>query len=258
MHNPQNATSYGTSPDGFIPTLAIAEFLKDAHKILIVGDFTKRDHDLLKTLNKNVTVIDITPLSGIDQFYLQSITTKTPFEDNHFDGVIMAEVIEHLFEDHAALDEIHRILSPHGKLIITVPYFSNKQDEPEYHVRIHSKKTITRLLGNSGFNIKSHFYRGIMSRLPQKNRVTKTITFGISKLLRLTFGRNKGLYYFQKLWFSLEKFLGSNRFFLPLQRTCISFGGIMVATKSTKVDFMQIQKDSFIPPEVEKREPNTL
>ncbi len=251
MVSPENAQSskasipYGVSPDGFIPAMAIANYLSDKDKILVIGDFTKRDYSVLNALGKDVSVLDIVPIKGVEKFYLQSITEKTMFDDNTFDGVVLAEVIEHLFEDHLALQEINRILKDDGTLVVTVPYFSNIQDAPEFHVRVHSQKTINRLLKYTGFSIKEHFFRGVMSRLPQKNRLTKLVLFGTSKLLRIIFGQRKGIEIFRYLCFKAEYFLGTHNLFLPLQQRCTSFGGIMKVKKDRKTDFMQIQRDSF-------------
>jgi len=247
-HTKQTKYDYETSPDGFIPTMAIGTFLADKTKILIIGDFTKRDYNALTALGKDVSVIDIVPLEGIEQFYLQSITEKTLFADKTFDGVVLAEVIEHLFEDYVALSEINRILKDDGTLVITVPYFSNVQDEPEFHVRVHSQKTIRRLLQHTGFAIEEHFYRGAISRMPQKNFIAKLCIFGISKTLRVIFGAQQGSNMFRRFCFNLERFLGSTPFFLPLQKRCTSFGGIMKIKKDSKTDFMEIQKQSFQPP----------
>jgi len=156
-------------------------------------------------------------------------------------------VIEHLFEDHAALQEINRILKDDGTLVVTVPYFSNVQDAPEYHVRVHSPKTIKRLLQHSGFAIKEHFFRGAISRLPQKNKLTKLLTFGTSKVLRTLFGEDRGINTFRNLCFKAEYFLGTHKLFLPIQKKCTSFGGIMKIKKDKKTDFMSIQQESFRP-----------
>jgi SAM-dependent methyltransferase len=46
-----------------------------------------------------------------------------PFPDGHFDAVVMSEVLEHL-DDQAlagARDEVHRVLRPGGRWIVTVP-----------------------------------------------------------------------------------------------------------------------------------------
>lgn len=46
-----------------------------------------------------------------------------PFEDNSFDVVFGHNALEHLTDIVVAMDEIHRLLKPGGRLIVTVPYF---------------------------------------------------------------------------------------------------------------------------------------
>jgi ubiquinone/menaquinone biosynthesis C-methylase UbiE len=44
------------------------------------------------------------------------------FKDNYFDFVVCSEVLEHVRDDVKALKELHRVLKPNGKLVITVPH----------------------------------------------------------------------------------------------------------------------------------------
>jgi len=44
-----------------------------------------------------------------------------PFPDESFDRVIVAEVLEHISDDRAAIVEIVRVLSPGGRVAVTVP-----------------------------------------------------------------------------------------------------------------------------------------
>ena len=44
-----------------------------------------------------------------------------PFQNEFFDAVICGEIIEHLFDPDHLLEEVHRILSADGKLILTTP-----------------------------------------------------------------------------------------------------------------------------------------
>lgn len=46
---------------------------------------------------------------------------KLPFGDNAFEVVTLLAVLEHIEHEQAILKEIHRVLRPGGKLIITVP-----------------------------------------------------------------------------------------------------------------------------------------
>ena len=44
-----------------------------------------------------------------------------PFTNEYLDTVLFLEVLEHLTDDRAALDEIRRVLRPNGRLILSVP-----------------------------------------------------------------------------------------------------------------------------------------
>lgn len=46
---------------------------------------------------------------------------KLPFDDASFDTVTMLAVLEHIEHEQAILKEIHRVLKPGGKLVLTVP-----------------------------------------------------------------------------------------------------------------------------------------
>lgn len=49
--------------------------------------------------------------------------TLLPFGDNSFDRIIISEVLEHIPDDFAALNELSRVLKPGGILAATVPTF---------------------------------------------------------------------------------------------------------------------------------------
>ena len=48
---------------------------------------------------------------------------RLPFADNSFDVVICSEVLEHLPDVDAALDEITRIVKPGGRFALSVPRY---------------------------------------------------------------------------------------------------------------------------------------
>lgn len=56
------------------------------------------------------------------EFYLQQAdATRLPFADASIDKIICSEVLEHIPDYQAVLDEIARVLKPEGLLAVTVP-----------------------------------------------------------------------------------------------------------------------------------------
>ncbi len=52
---------------------------------------------------------------------VQGDATRLPFDDATFDRVIASEVLEHIDDDQAALQELARVLRPGGTMAVTVP-----------------------------------------------------------------------------------------------------------------------------------------
>ncbi len=69
-----------------------------------------------------------------------------------YDVVLCTEVVEHVPQPAKAISEVHRILKPHGKLILTVPYLSRLHEEPFDYFR-YTKHGLQFLLETSGFQI---------------------------------------------------------------------------------------------------------
>ena len=65
--------------------------------------------------------IDVLKAKGINAYQLDIDEGKFPFEDGYFNVVYCGEIIEHLFNPDSLLDEVHRILKPGGKCMITTP-----------------------------------------------------------------------------------------------------------------------------------------
>lgn len=77
---------------------------------------------------------------------------RIPFEDLHFDSVMVNQVLEHVFHPKELLIEIRRILKPGGKLLISVPFLWNEHEEPRDFAR-YSSYGLKYLLRNQGFEI---------------------------------------------------------------------------------------------------------
>jgi SAM-dependent methyltransferase len=58
---------------------------------------------------------------GLDKLLGDEVTTRLDFPDASFDVVSMLAVIEHLPDPRTVLAEIHRVLRPGGRLVLTTP-----------------------------------------------------------------------------------------------------------------------------------------
>jgi len=76
--------------------------------------------DLMKALYWSVSMcIEGTAPRRIQA--MQADGTRLPFVDGSFDRVVCTEVLEHVPDDHAVLDELVRVLRPGGVIAISVP-----------------------------------------------------------------------------------------------------------------------------------------
>ena len=151
-------------------------------KIAVVAD-KKAGHlsqclglrEILKSYNKDKDLFllnkDIIAFPGFleraftliyEKLYLFILKLLNPsLVDRDFDLVICSEVLEHLDDYHAAIDEIFRVLKPEGKFLPSVPsYWPEKicwslstgyQNMPGGHVRIFKKRQLINEILDHGF-----------------------------------------------------------------------------------------------------------
>lgn len=55
---------------------------------------------------------------------------RFPFADSSFQGVLCNQVLEHVFTPEEFLREIHRVLAPGGRLVLTVPFIWPEHEQP--------------------------------------------------------------------------------------------------------------------------------
>jgi methionine biosynthesis protein MetW len=95
-----------------------------------------------------------------------------PFADQTFSLVSCLEVIEHISRAEFLLQEIHRVLSPSGKLLITTPNFAFFNNRIHYllgsgpcsegvHLRFFTKDRLEALLRNAGFGVVGRASYGV-------------------------------------------------------------------------------------------------
>lgn len=63
--------------------------------------------------------------------HVQADGAALPFGDGSFDAVISAELLEHVPSPERVLREVHRVLRPGGRLLITVPLLYRVHGDPQ-------------------------------------------------------------------------------------------------------------------------------
>lgn len=95
-----------------------------------------------------------------------------PFLDGELDTVLFLEVLEHLTDDAAGIREVHRVLIPEGKLVLSVPVPPGEinENDPWGHKREgYTLEELEALLENQGFEVQDHkFAQFKFSRAAEK------------------------------------------------------------------------------------------
>lgn len=82
---------------------------------------------------------------------------KTKFKEKMFDFVIADNVLEHIEDEGAALNEWRRILKENGRLIVLVPAFQglwSPHDEICHHYRRYSQSVVIKALEKAFFEVE--------------------------------------------------------------------------------------------------------
>src|SRR6266478_204705 len=97
---------------------------------------------------------------GIDGL-VRSHIGSLPFMASTFDIVTALDVLEHVDDDLCALDELLRVTSEGGMLVITVPAYGflwSEHDEALHHRRRYAASELRNKLTNAGFEVQRISY----------------------------------------------------------------------------------------------------
>ena len=142
---------------------AVDRFVGDTARALTVGVGAMREAEMLAKRTRLVA-IDRAPINpDCAEFSLptQADALALPFADHVFDAVFIFDVLEHVDGDDLVLKEIHRVLTPEGRLLITVPAFMflyGRQDVVSEHKRRYRRGPLARLLEETGFDVEYASY----------------------------------------------------------------------------------------------------
>lgn len=77
---------------------------------------------------------------------------KLPYKTSSFDMVVAFDVLEHIKNDSAALREWKRVISPKGRIFLTVPAYQwlwSGHDESLHHFRRYTRKLLSERVGSA-------------------------------------------------------------------------------------------------------------
>lgn len=90
------------------------------------------------------------------EFLQMTIPPITGIADNSFDFVISFQVIEHIQNDNAYVKEIHRVLKPGGKFIVTTPNKPMSLSRNPWHIREYTIAELKNLLLKSFSTVETN------------------------------------------------------------------------------------------------------
>ena len=100
-------------------------------------------------------------LAGIP--FLQFNLVTCPLFSNSVDGVILLNVLEHIEDDFAAMQQVFRITKPGGVVVIEVPagpQLYDVYDKQLMHFRRYTLSSLVEKLQRAGFQIEEQSYMG--------------------------------------------------------------------------------------------------
>lgn len=151
-------------------------------------------------------------VSNIVSFY-QMDACAIPFK-NEFTAIGAFDVIEHIFDDNAAIKNIFDALESNGYFLLSVPqhmFLWSKYDEVSHHYRRYSSIEIKKKLNNVGFDILycTSFNSLLLPFLMLSRMFTNRLTYqqvDVLDEMRLLPALNKFFYIVIYLEFILIKF----------------------------------------------------
>lgn len=133
---------------------ALAGYVRDGDRILDVGSADGPSVAWLREQGSRVA-LDVDP-RGLAPGDVCGSATELPFADESFDLVAAFDVIEHCEPEQQALSEIHRVLRPGGRLLMSVPAYQwawTHHDDLNHHHRRYTRPRARRAVQQSGFEV---------------------------------------------------------------------------------------------------------
>jgi SAM-dependent methyltransferase len=203
-------------------------------RVLVVGPGTGRDVYFLG-LENDVVALDLVAQATVPDAIIADFSREIPLPDASVGAVVISDVLEHVFDDLAALRNCRRVLADDGCLVLNVPY---GDDLGDHHVRVYTRSTARRLLAAAGFRVVEEVERGPIAHL-DRYRPFQVAWHGFHMLRHWTLG-DAGY------WRTLERVARIDRWFgrHRIAPTSITkrHGAFLKAVKATPRDFVDVNR----------------
>jgi SAM-dependent methyltransferase len=199
-------------------------------RILDVGCGTGANLKMLATCG-TAEGVDISPQAvhfcherGLDSVKLGAVE-HLPYGSGTFELVTALDVIEHLDDDVAGLQEMRRVLRRNGRLLLFVPAFMflwGVQDEVSNHRRRYTLPRLLQAVDAAGFSVEWASYANISFFLPVL--LVRSVMRWLSLRADTEYGINISLLNGPFSWlFAAERFiLKRGRFPFGVSAVCIA------------------------------------
>jgi 2-polyprenyl-3-methyl-5-hydroxy-6-metoxy-1,4-benzoquinol methylase len=143
---------------------------------------------------KNMVGLDVITTTNIPSNYVETIQFDlnkgiVPYKDGTFDTVLACDVVEHLNNPQAIIDEVKRVLKPNGVLIISVPnpyninevltnimgWYKKEKYRDRSHKQSFNPNNMLNLLEAPGFKITKILGYRIKLPLTTKSIINKHV-----------------------------------------------------------------------------------
>lgn len=195
-------------------------------EILDIGCGTGLNSVWLAARGHRITGVDISR-EAIAKYRERGFTGMTmdveagiEFDDGSFDCVLCSEVIEHVVDPEALTGEMRRVLRPEGTLVLSTPNsafwlyrlfalagYTPSELQHRKHIQFFSRRSLTRLVRDAGFEIPEVLGRNMYMILPDPGSDACSKALALAGFMRETrFRTGRDFWHFSRrssLWNSL-------------------------------------------------------
>ena len=138
---------------------AVGRFVGEPRRVLDVGSADGPSVGWLRGRGQHVS-LDIDP-RGLDAGGVCGSALALPFADESFDLVAAFDVVEHCDSEAAVLSELARVLTPRGRLLLSVPAYTwvwTRFDELSGHYRRYTRRRAVDAVRAAGLTVDRATY----------------------------------------------------------------------------------------------------